>query len=95
MFKGEKVLLRPMKQEDVARQHEFNQDPELYGLDCDYPRVSPIEVAQAFYESRTKFDDTIAPFAIEADGADGAYIGSCTLMKLKNRHGNAELGISQ
>ena len=52
MLKGEKVLLRPMKRDDIARQHEFDQDPELYGLDSTYPRVSPLERAQAFYESR-------------------------------------------
>ena len=90
MLKGEKVLLRPMKQEDVARQHEFFQDAELHVLDCDYPRVSPIEVTQAFYESRTKFDDNTAPFAIEADGK---YIGYCTLMHVRNRNRSAELGI--
>jgi RimJ/RimL family protein N-acetyltransferase len=90
MLKGEKVLLRPMKEDDIARQHEFNQDPELYVLDSTYPRVSPLERAQAFYESRTKYDENIAPFAIEADGK---YIGSCSLMDLQNRHGNLELGI--
>lgn len=90
MLKGKKVLLRPMKQEDVARQHAFNQDPELYGLDSTYPRVSPLERAQAFYGSRTKDDENIAPFAIEAEGK---YIGHCSLMDLQNRYGNLELGI--
>ena len=90
MLKGKKVLLRPMKQEDIVRQHEFNQDPELYALDSTYPRVSPLESAQAFYESRTKFDENIAPFAIEAEGK---YIGYCSLMDLRNPHGNLELGI--
>ena len=90
MLKGKKVLLRPMKQEDIARHHEFNQDPELYALDSTYPRVSPLESAQAFYESRAKFDENIAPFAIEAEGK---YIGYCSLMDLRNPHGNLELGI--
>jgi hypothetical protein len=26
MLKGEMVLLRPMKQEDIVRQHEFDQE---------------------------------------------------------------------
>jgi RimJ/RimL family protein N-acetyltransferase len=91
MFKGKRVLLRPMQPEDIARQHEFNQDPELYGLDCDYPHVSPLERARALYETRsTKPDENIAPFAIEADGK---YIGDCMLMDLHNRYGNLELGI--
>jgi RimJ/RimL family protein N-acetyltransferase len=91
MFKGEKVLLRPMKQEDVTRQHEFNQDPELYVLDCDYPRPMPLEVAEARYNNSVKADDNNAHFAIEADGK---YIGGITLMKLNDRNGNAELGVT-
>jgi RimJ/RimL family protein N-acetyltransferase len=90
MLKGDRVMLRPMRQEDIARQHEFNQDLELYGLDSAYPRVSPLEKAQTFYETRTKFDEDIAPLAIEADEK---YIGYCTLMHLQNRSGNLELGI--
>lgn len=90
MFKGRNVVLRPMIQEDVARQHAFNQDPELYGLDSTYPHVSPLERAQAFYEHRTQSDDNLATFAIEADGK---YIGYCSLMDLQNRHGNLELGV--
>lgn len=37
MLKGEKVILRPMKVEDIPRMHEQGQDPELYVLNCDYP----------------------------------------------------------
>ncbi len=90
MLKGEKVILRPMNQDDIARQHEFNQDVELYGLDCECPRVSPFESAKSFYESRTQFNDDTAPFAIEVEGK---YIGFCTLMHLRSRYGNLELGI--
>jgi hypothetical protein len=90
VLKGSKVLLRPMKQDDIARQHAFDQDLELYGLDCVPPRVSPLETAQAFYETRTKPDPNLAPFAIEADGK---YIGYCGLMNVQDRHGNLELGI--
>ena len=90
MLKGRHVVLRPMQPEDIARQHEFNQDLELYGLDSTYPRVSPLERAQAFYDSRTKNDENLAAFAIEADGQ---YIGYCSLMDLQNRYGNLELGI--
>jgi len=79
-----------MTEEDIARQHEFNQDLELYGLDSTYPRVSPLERAQAFYESRTREDEDLAPFAIEAEGK---YIGYCGLRGLQNRDGNLELGI--
>jgi RimJ/RimL family protein N-acetyltransferase len=90
MLKGKRVLLRPMRQEDVARQHAFNQDLDLYGLDSDQPHVSPLERAQAFYASRSQPSTDSAPFAIEADEK---YIGYCGLMKLDNRHGIAEFGI--
>jgi len=90
MLKGERVILRPIRSDDIARQHDFNQDIELYGLMNSYPRVSPLEKAQAFYESRTKPDDDLAPFAIEADGK---YIGHCTLTGLKHPHGNLNLSI--
>jgi RimJ/RimL family protein N-acetyltransferase len=90
MIKGNRILLRPMKQEDIVRQHEFNQDLELYGLDSTYPSVSSLEKAQAFYEERVKISENFAPFAIEADDK---YIGYCSLMHLQNRYGNVELGI--
>jgi RimJ/RimL family protein N-acetyltransferase len=53
--------------------------------------VSPLQSAQAFFESRNTPDPNLAPFAIEADGK---YIGFCSLMHLQDRHGNLELGIT-
>jgi len=91
MLKGEKVILRPGRREDVARQHEFNQDIELYGLDCAFPQISSLEKTQADFETwATKPDQNSAWFAIEADGK---YIGNCCLLGLRNPHGNLELGI--
>ncbi len=79
-----------MKQDDVARQHEFNQDLELYLLDSSIPWASAEGSAQIFYESRAKHNPDMVGFAIEADGK---YIGSCELTGLQDRHGNLELGI--
>lgn len=90
MIKGKRVVLRPMKPDDIPRQHAFEQDLALYGLDCDFPHVASLEHTQAFYEERTKPNKNIAPFAIEVNGL---YIGFCTLMNLQNRNGNLELGI--
>ena len=90
MLKGEKVFLRPMKPEDIIRQHQFDQDVEIYGLDCASPRPSSLERAQTFYDIRSKIDSDFAPFAIEADGE---YIGFCSLMHLQDRNRNLELGI--
>lgn len=89
MLKGEKVILRPMRREDVVRQYEFSQDVELAGLDCGYPCPSTLESACAAYESARPDDNTVW-FAIEADGK---YIGDCCLLKIQDRHGNFELGI--
>lgn len=90
MLKGEKVLLRPMIRDDIARQHQFDQDPELYVLDGAEPRPAPIEAAERFYDNRTRADDHMAPFAIEADGV---YIGSCELSGLQDRHRSLSIGI--
>jgi len=91
MFKSERVTLRAMRKDDVTRQHEFNQDLELFGLECDYPRATSLEKAMADFEGwSTKPDENTAWFAIEADGK---YIGNCVLMNLKDRFGNLELGI--
>jgi RimJ/RimL family protein N-acetyltransferase len=91
MLKGERILLRPMKQADVARQHDFDQDIELYGLNCNPPQVASLESAQAFYERRTQSDDGTVPFAIETDSK---YIGHCSLIPIPNRYGSFVLAIT-
>jgi|SRR5262245_27951290 len=68
MLKGERVLLRPVRQDDVARQHEFTQDHELYGLDCAAPRVSSLEKAQALMDLQNRHGN------LEL----GVMIGDCT-----------------
>ena len=50
MLCGERVTLRPMRQEDVARQHAFNQDLELYSLDCSAPQVAPLDLVKQFVQ---------------------------------------------
>jgi RimJ/RimL family protein N-acetyltransferase len=90
MLSGLRVLLRPMREEDIVTQQLFDQALELYGFDSAPPRVTSLEQTQRFYETRTKPDETLAAFAIEADGR---YIGYCGLRDLQNRHGNLELGI--
>jgi RimJ/RimL family protein N-acetyltransferase len=91
MLKGERVLLRPMKLEDAARQHQFDQDVSLYGMDSDTPHVRTQANTQDFIESRLKGDPDYAAFAIEVEGI---YIGHCALYHLQDRNRNAELGIT-
>jgi RimJ/RimL family protein N-acetyltransferase len=92
VFKTDRILLRAEKREDIPRRHEFDQDPELAGLDSGYPVPSTFEQLEARFEAsaRDKPDDNAAWFAIEADGK---YIGDCCLIGLKDRNGNVELGI--
>jgi RimJ/RimL family protein N-acetyltransferase len=91
MFKGEKVILRSITEEDISRLHEFSQDVELFGLDCAHPMADPLERLRANYQEWwIKEDRHKSFFAIEADGK---YIGDCGLMGLGNPHGTAELGI--
>ena len=91
MFKGERVILRPFTEEDVAMLHEFFQDVEMFGLNCAQPSVYPLGRSRAFYDNLVKEDPHFANFAIEADGK---CIGFCSLMGLGDPHGSAELGIN-
>lgn len=90
MFKGEKVILRPVNADDIPRMHAFQQEVELAGLDCSFPTPAPLERIQANYQDWIKEDPHKVFFAIEADGK---YIGDCGLMGLGDPHGTAELGI--
>ena len=90
MLKGEKVLLRPMTREDIPRQHEFNQDPEIHLLNASPPHVMPLERAEEMYELCTKKDRNADYFAIEADGK---YIGNCSLKRVQAFPGVYRLGI--
>lgn len=91
MFKGEKVILRPPREDDLPRVYEFWQDPDLAGLDCAVPRPLQAERARADFQENLK--DRVPSLALFAIEADGKYIGDCCLRGLGNPHGNAELGI--
>ena len=91
MFKGKRVLLRPMKKEDIPRQHEFYQDVDIYLLNAGLPHVSPIERTEEIYDLSTKKDKYIDFFAIEADGK---YIGMCSLRHSEIYPGSHVLGIT-
>ena len=90
MLKGDKVILRPMMKSDIERQHEFNQDVDLYLLNAGLPHVSPLERAQEMYELCTKKDRNAQHFAIEADEK---YIGICSLKRSVAYPGVYRVGI--
>ncbi|MCD4849157.1 MAG: GNAT family N-acetyltransferase [Candidatus Aegiribacteria sp.] len=91
MFKGERVLLRPVKKEDIPRQHEFYQDVDIHLLNAGLPHVFPIERAEEMYELCTKKDKYADFFAIEADEK---YIGFCSLRHSEIYPGSHVLGIT-
>lgn len=91
MFKGQKVLLRATKREDMARQWEFENDPELYFLDGGRPRPSSMEQLLAYYDSTlAKAENDEISFAIEVDGK---YVGHCGLHAIDTIAHHCELGI--
>ncbi len=91
MFKGQKVLLRATRREDMALQWEFENDPELHFLDGSKPRPTSMEYLLAFYDNtlaKLAADETA--FAIEVDGN---YIGHCGLHAVDDEAHTCELGI--
>lgn len=91
MLKSERVLLRPITSDDIAKQYTFMQDIDLYGLDSSAPRTTTWERIRSFFESYSRDDENTAVFAIEVEGQ---FIGFCSLNHLQHRYGNLELGIT-
>ena len=90
MLRGEKVILRAPKREDLPRIAEFRNDVEfelLGGGDPWWP--VPNEVIEAEFSQRRTGDDR-PWFAIEADGK---YIGGCGLFHFDWTGRTSELGI--
>jgi RimJ/RimL family protein N-acetyltransferase len=92
MLRGEKVVLRAMKREDLMRQCAFNNDLEFElagGGDPPEPQALARLEAQ-FDENLHRGDREGMNFAIEADSK---YIGSCGLFHLDLVAHTCELGI--
>jgi len=92
MLKGEKVILRAMRRDDMQRQNEFNNDLEfeIHG-GGDAPEPQSLERLQARFDEGLARGDREGPsFAIEADGL---YIGNCGLFHIDHGARTAEMGI--
>jgi RimJ/RimL family protein N-acetyltransferase len=89
MFKGQKVLLRAGKREDMERQWISENDPELFYLDGGRPRPTSLESLYRYFEQNLSREDG-AFFAMEADGK---YIGHCSLHSFDNTAHVCELSI--
>lgn len=94
MLKGDKVILRPMRPDDLERYAEFKNDVEVELLGSgDVPGPTELGRLQARYEEHLKAPrDLTAWFAIEAQG--GKFIGQCLLHNFDNAARTCELGIT-
>jgi RimJ/RimL family protein N-acetyltransferase len=75
MFKGARVTLRASTREDMQRQWEFENDPEMWFLDGGTPNPTKLEALYAHFDQSGSANAEVS-FAIEADGN---YIGHCGL----------------
>ncbi|HLZ80077.1 MAG TPA: GNAT family protein [Ktedonobacteraceae bacterium] len=92
MLKGEKIILRAMKREDLQRQWMFNNDIEIEILGGgDPPEPQAIERLEAEFDENTRKGGRDGTnFAIEADGK---YIGACGLFHFNEIARTCEMGI--
>jgi RimJ/RimL family protein N-acetyltransferase len=92
MLKGEKVILRAFRREDLTRLWEFRNDVEGQFLVSNWPpEPQSLERMQADYDKEvSKGGSEGNSFAIEADGK---YIGGCALRSFERIAGCCELGI--
>ena len=91
MFKGSRVLLRATKRDDMFRQWEFENDPELWYWDGGTPSPSKLEQILAYFdESIGKGDDSSVSFAIEIDEK---YVGHCGLSNFDKVNRTCELSV--
>ncbi|MBZ0301970.1 MAG: GNAT family N-acetyltransferase [Anaerolineae bacterium] len=93
MFQGEKVILRPVRREDLPLLNQFNNDVEVeLAGGGDPPMPQPLPMLEAEYEqSWSKGGRDSANFVIEADGK---CIGGCALFQFEATAQVCELGIT-
>lgn len=85
---GDRVLLRPVRPTDVARQRRFFQNPELAWLDSASPEAYEEIDVEAFLLERC---DSTLRLGIEVNGD---YIGFCTLTGVMKPNKDFELGVN-
>lgn len=91
MLKGERVLLRAMRREDMLVQFNAENDAEMYFWDGDTPKPKTLEALYAIYDDEiSKPQPHNVSFAIEVDGH---YIGHCGIHGIDGTNRAGELGI--
>jgi len=90
---GKHVRLRAVEQEDVAKFHEWVNDPEVTrGLALYLPMSMAEE--ENWFASIAKRDPNEKPFAIEVHkGKNWRLIGNCNIFGIEYTNRSAELGI--
>ena len=91
MIRGERVLLRAPRREDMQIQWLAENDPEMFFLDGGTPQPATLELLYNHFDNQVNNPDlNSVSFAIEADGK---YIGHCGLQNIQAVHRSCELGI--
>jgi RimJ/RimL family protein N-acetyltransferase len=92
MLKGERIVLRAARREDLPLLNQFNNDLEVeLAGGGDPPMPQPLPMLEAEYEgSWSKGGRDAANFVIEVDGK---CIGGCALFNFNHTARTAELGI--
>ena len=91
MLQGERVVLRAPRREDLQRQWEWENDPEIWFLDGGTPRPASLERLLADYDARMGKDQgDDVHFSIEAGGQ---YIGHCGLHAFNATARSCELSV--
>ena len=98
MILGQRIRLRPIEKDDLARYVKWFSDPEVRGyLDGHLP-ISQAQEEKWFEQMLTTKDRNTQPWALDAQPDDMAvgpwmHIGGCGLHEIEWRHRWAELGI--
>ena len=91
MFNGEKVLLRALTRDDMKKQWEFENDPEIWYWDGYYPKPTKLETVIGYFEqSVTNDNPNSVSWAIDVDGD---YIGYCSLSGFDQTSRHCELQV--
>ena len=88
---GNKVNLRPKRQQDAANDYIWRQDAELCRLDAAIPISCPYEDFLENYIEELNYPGRSYRFAIETQ--DGKHIGNCSYFNIDETKQDVEMGI--
>ena len=98
MILGQRIRLRPIEKDDLARYVKWFSDPELRSYLAAHLPISQAQEEKWFEQMLANKERNTQPWAIDAQPADMAvgpwvHIGGCGLHEIDWRHRWAELGI--